>query len=88
MIKEVFRNGVISAARLKMMQSCSELKEIDRSTLCSMVKKVSVLENRRLEIEFYYRNQYHIMQEANQRLQELREKQPTGAYGSACMSSK
>ena len=65
MIKELFKNGVISAARLKTMQDSSELKEIDRHTLCSMVKRVTVFENQRLEIEFYYMNQYRIMREVN-----------------------
>ena len=65
MIKELFKNGVMSAGRLKTMQDCSELKEIDRHTLCSMVKSVSVFENRRIEIEFYYMDQYRIMREIN-----------------------
>lgn len=65
MIKELFKNGVISAGRLKTMQDCSELKEIDRHTLCSMVKEILVYENQRIEIVFYYTNQYRIMSEAN-----------------------
>lgn len=67
MIKELFKNGVVSAARLKTMQDCSELKEIDRHTLCTMVKKISVFENRKVEIEFYYTDQYRIMSEVNKR---------------------
>ncbi len=67
MIKDLFRNGVLSAARLKNMKDCAELKEIDRRTLCSMVKRICVFEGRRLEVEFYYRDQYRIMREANRR---------------------
>lgn len=67
MIKELFKNGVISAGRLKTMQDCSELKEIDRHTLCSMVKEITVYENQRIEIEFYYTDQYRIMREVNKR---------------------
>ena len=70
MIKELFKNGVISAARLKTMQESSELKEIDRHTLCSMVKAITVFENKRLEVEFYYMNQYRIMQEVNKKAKE------------------
>ncbi|GFH88814.1 hypothetical protein IMSAGC002_00052 [Lachnospiraceae bacterium] len=70
MIKELFKNGVISAARLKAMQESSELKEIDRHTLCSMVKSITVFENKRLEVEFYYMNQYRIMQEVNKKVKE------------------
>ena len=70
MIKELFKNGVISAARLKTMQEGSELKEIDRHTLCSMVKSITVYEDKRLEVEFYYMNQYRIMQEVNKKVKE------------------
>ena len=74
MIKELFKNGVISAARLKTMQDCSELREIDRYTLCSMVKKISVYENHRIEIEFYYTDQYRIMREVNKRIKDEQKK--------------
>lgn len=75
MIKELFKNGVISAARLRTMQESSELKEIDRHTLCSMVKAITVFENKRLEVEFYYRNQYRIMQEVNRKVKEQKAKE-------------
>lgn len=68
MIKELFRNGIMSAGRLKTMQDCAELKEVDRHTLCSMVKKVIVYENQRIEIEFYYMDHYRIMSEVNKRI--------------------
>lgn len=70
MIKELFKNGVISVGRLKTMQDCSELKEIDRHTLCSMVKKIIVYENQRIEIVFYYTNQYRIMNEVNRKMRD------------------
>ena len=69
MIKELFKNGVISAGRLKTMQDCAELKEIDRHTLCSMVKEILVYEEQRIEIVFYYTDQYRIMSEVNKRIQ-------------------
>ncbi len=74
MMQECFKNGVISAGRLKTMQDCAELKEIDRHTLCSMVKKITVYENQRIEIEFYYTDQYRIMQETNNRISESKKK--------------
>lgn len=70
MIKELFRNGVMSAGRLKTMQDCSELKEIDRHTLCSMVKEIIVYENHRIEIEFYYMDHYRVMSEVNKRIKD------------------
>lgn len=63
MIKELFKNSVMLAARLKTMQDCPELKEVDRHTLCSMVKEISVFENHRIEMEFYYTDRYRIMRE-------------------------
>ena len=73
MIKELFKNGVLSAGRLKTMQDCAELKEIDRHTLCSMVKRILVYENQRIEIEFYFMPHYRIMCGANQGLRERQE---------------
>lgn len=68
MIKELFQNGAVSAARLKKMQECPELKEVDRHTLCNMVKRILVFERQRLEIEFYYQNPYRIMRKAGREI--------------------
>ncbi len=65
MIKEMFKKGILSAGRLKTMQDCAELKEIDRYTLCSMVKKIKVFEKQRVEIEFHFMDQFRIMCQAN-----------------------
>ncbi len=81
MIKELFKNSVTSAARLKMMQESGEIKEIDRYTLCSMVKKIEVFEDRRLEIEFYYKNQYRMMCEVNKRIKQDRNKETPYGQG-------
>ncbi|MCM1194135.1 MAG: recombinase family protein, partial [Acetatifactor muris] len=71
MIKGLFRNGVLSAGRLKTMQDCAELKEMDRCTLCSMVRRILVFEGGRIEIEFYFMPHYRIMCGVNQGMQEL-----------------
>lgn len=68
MIKEMFKNGVISAGRLSTMRECCELKEVDRRTLCSMVRKINVFENRRIEIEFYYTDKYRDLTEENKNI--------------------
>lgn len=68
-IKKMFKIGVLSAGRLKTMQDVAELKEIDRYTLSSMVKKISVYENQRIEIEFNFENQYKIMQSINRSME-------------------
>ena len=61
MVQELFKNSVKSAVQLKRMKERPELKEIDRYTLCSMVKRINVYEEQRLEIEFYYINPYYVM---------------------------
>ena len=68
MILEMFKKGVIAAGRLKTMQDCAELKEVDRHTLCSMVKKIHVYENHRVEIVFYYQDHYRVMSEVNEKM--------------------
>ena len=81
MIKEMFKKGVASAGRLKIMQDCSELKEIDRYTLCSMVKEITVYENKRIEIEFYYKDQFRIMQEINSQMKDKKQKKRLAERG-------
>ena len=61
LIKEMFKKGVLSAGRLKTFQDCVELKELDRHTLGSLVKRVYVYEGRRIEIEYYFMDQYRVM---------------------------
>lgn len=71
MTEELHRKSVLLAARLKTMQECPELKEVDRHTLCSMVKKIVVFEDHRIEMEFYYTDQYHMIQEAGRNGQSI-----------------
>lgn len=74
MIKELFKKRSICAARLKAMQDRAGLREIDRHTLCSMVKKISVYENHRIEIEFYYTDPYRAIWESNRRTKGVQKK--------------
>lgn len=71
MTEELYRKSVLLAARLKTMQECPELKEVDRHTLCSMVKEITVFEDHRIEMEFYYTDQYHMIQEAGRNGQSI-----------------
>lgn len=68
LIKEMFKKRVLSAGRLKTFQDCVELKEIDRRSLCSMVKRIEVYENRQIEIEFYFSDIYLVMTAVNQKI--------------------
>lgn len=69
-IREMFKKGVLSAGRLKAFQDCVELKEIDRHTLSSLVKRIYVYEGRRVEMEYYFIDQYEVMPEIGIRQQD------------------
>lgn len=61
LIKDMFKKGVLSAGRLKTFQDCVELKEIDRHTLSSLVKRIHVYENKQVEIEFHFMDTFAVM---------------------------
>lgn len=63
LVKEMFRSGVLSAGRLAAFKDSLELKEIDRHTLASLVKRIWVYEGKRIEIEFYFTDQYQAMKD-------------------------
>ena len=67
LVRDMFQKGVLSAGRLKAFQDCAELKEIDRHTISSLVKRIYVYEGRRIEIEFYFMDQYGVMLGLNAR---------------------
>lgn len=67
LIGEIFEKRILSAERLKAFQDCGELKELDRHTLSSLVKRIYVYEGRRIEIEYYFMDQYEVMQGINVR---------------------
>ncbi|HCT89862.1 MAG TPA: recombinase [Lachnospiraceae bacterium] len=63
LIKKMLQDGVASAGRLAKFRDSLKLDEIDRHTLTSLVKRIDVYEGRRIEIEFYFQDEYQIMQE-------------------------
>ncbi len=66
LVREMFKAGVLSAGRLEAFKDSLELKEIDRHTLASLVKRIWVYEGKRVEIEFYFTDQYQAMADFNQ----------------------
>lgn len=70
LIRRMLQNGVIGASRLAKFQDSLKLTEIDRHTLTSLIKRIYVYENKRLEIEFYFQDKYRIMQEYDTMLSE------------------
>ena len=61
LIKDMFKKGVLSAGRLKTFQDCVELKEIDRHTLSSLVRRIYVYENKHVVIDFYFMDTFSVM---------------------------
>lgn len=57
------QNGEKYVGRLKDIRECLDFKEIDRHTLCSMVKKIIVYEDKRIEIVFYFSDGCHTINE-------------------------
>lgn len=65
LVRDMFKAGVLSAARLAAFRESLELKEIDRYTLASFIKRIWVYEGKRLEIEFYFTDRYQAMVDFN-----------------------
>ena len=63
LIKKMLLNGVAGVGRLAKFRDSLRLDEIDRHTLTSLVKRIHVYEDKRIEIEFYFQDEYRIMQE-------------------------
>lgn len=61
LIKEMFKKGALSAGRLKTFQDCVELKEIDRHTLSSLVRRINIFENKQVVIDFYFMDTFAVM---------------------------
>lgn len=68
LIKDIFQKGVLTVGRMKSFQKSLELEDIDRHTLCMLVKKIWIYENKRIEIEFYSSDRAEIMFNTNQML--------------------
>lgn len=66
LVRDMFKSGVLSAGRLASFKDSLQLKEIDRHTLASLVKRIWVYEGKRVEIEFYFTDQYRAMADFNQ----------------------
>lgn len=66
LVRELFQAGVLSAGRLTSFKDSLELKEIDRHTLVSLVKRIRVYEGKRIEVEFYFTDRFQVMTDFNQ----------------------
>jgi len=68
LIKSMFKKGVLSAGRLKTFHDCAELKEIDRRTLSSLVKRICVYEHKQVEIEFHFMDTFAVTADIGRRI--------------------
>lgn len=68
LVRELFKAGVLSAGRLASFKNSLELREIDRHTLASLVKRIWVYEEKRVEIEFYFTDRYRAMADFNEKV--------------------
>ena len=66
LIKEMFKKGVVSAGKIEAFKNCLELRDIDRQTLASLVKRIHVYEDKRIEIEFYHMDMFQVMRGMNE----------------------
>lgn len=67
-MKDMLKKGVLSAWRLKTFQNCVELKEVDRHTMSSLVKRIYVYENKRVVIDFYFMDTFDIMADSDRKI--------------------
>lgn len=75
-IKELLLTGAAAVEKFRSLNETMELSKIDRYVLVSLVKRIYIFEGKKLEIEFYFQDQYRAMAEVNQRLSCLEEGDP------------
>lgn len=63
LVGQMLQNGAVCDQKLEEFRNCVRLAEIDRHTLTNLVKRIYVYENKRIEIEFYFQDEYQIMRE-------------------------
>ena len=61
LVKRMSQKGMFSAGRLKTFQDCVELKEIDRRTLSSLVRRIDVYERKRVMVDFSFMDTFGII---------------------------
>lgn len=63
LVKQLFKKGILVGNRLEVFKRATKLdeEEIDRRTLVSLVKSIHVYEDKRIEIEFNFIDEYEAM---------------------------
>ncbi len=63
LIRKMCQSGVSCAGRLTEFRDTLKLGKVDRHTLVSLVKRIHVYEKKRIRIDFYFQDEYQIMQD-------------------------
>lgn len=64
-LQKMFRSGVTSVSRLMEFKNTLELGKLDRYTLTSLVKRIDIYEEKRIEIDFYFQDEFQMMKKLN-----------------------
>lgn len=56
-IKDMFQNGIAAKSQLEKLKDTMDIQELDRELLVTMVRRIYVHEDKRLEIEFRFKNE-------------------------------
>lgn len=86
LIKRMFKKGISAGNRLDEFKKVLKLtaQDIDRKTMASLIKSIYVFEDKRVEIEFNFIDEFEIMLNANKVIEyEKKEKLNTNAERSA-----
>ena len=59
MIKQLFRSGIASAARLEKFKETMKLTVLERNELLCFVNRIEVYEGERIYVEFRGREEFH-----------------------------
>lgn len=62
LLQKMFQSGVSCAGRLTEFRDTLKLGKVDRHTLVSLVKRIHIYERKRIRIDFYFQDEYQIMQ--------------------------
>ena len=62
LIQKMFQSGVSCAGKLTEFRDTLKLGKVDRHTLASLVKRIHIYEKKRIRIDFYFQDEYQIMQ--------------------------
>lgn len=64
-LKRILKNGIDAGIRLEALRRATVLEKLDRYVLVNLVKNIFVFEDKRIEIEFHFMDQFQLIQDWN-----------------------